>query len=91
VVWILGPGLERHYYAHLKRYAAFRGGDRVEAGDIIGYPGNTGDARGGPAHLHYGIYRHGAAQTPYPRLVAGGTLRDTRAAALTAAADAGHF
>src|SRR3954464_9773996 len=65
VVWILGPGLERHYYAHLNRYGAFRAGDRVEAGDIIGYAGNTGSARGGPVHLHYGIYRDGA-QNPYP-------------------------
>lgn len=70
VVWILGPGLERHYYAHLNRYGLFREGDRVEAGDIIGYAGNTGNARGGPVHLHYGIYRQGA-QNPYPRLAAG--------------------
>jgi peptidoglycan LD-endopeptidase LytH len=90
-VWILGPGLERHYYAHLNRYASFRAGDRVEAGDVIGYTGTTGNARGGPAHLHYGIYRRGAAQNPYPRLIAGGTLRDTRAAALRAASDARHF
>jgi peptidoglycan LD-endopeptidase LytH len=68
VVWILGPGLERHYYAHLNRYGAFRVGDRVQPGDVIGYTGNTGNARGGPAHLHYGIYRAGAAQNPYPRL-----------------------
>jgi murein DD-endopeptidase MepM/ murein hydrolase activator NlpD len=68
VVWILGPGMERHYYAHLNRYAALRAGDPIEAGDIIGYTGNTGNARGGPAHLHYGIYRYGAAQNPYPRL-----------------------
>jgi murein DD-endopeptidase MepM/ murein hydrolase activator NlpD len=70
-VWILGPGLERHYYAHLNRYGAFREGDRVETGDIIGYVGNTGNARGGSPHLHYGIYAHGAAQNPYPRLAAG--------------------
>jgi murein DD-endopeptidase MepM/ murein hydrolase activator NlpD len=70
VVWVLGPGLERHYYAHLDRYGAFREGNRVETGDIIGYAGNTGNARGGPVHLHYGIYRHGA-QNPYPRLAAG--------------------
>jgi peptidoglycan LD-endopeptidase LytH len=72
VVWILGPGLERHYYAHLNRYGAFRAGDRVEAGDIIGYAGNTGNARGGPVHLHYGIYRQGTARNPYPRLASGG-------------------
>jgi murein DD-endopeptidase MepM/ murein hydrolase activator NlpD len=91
VVWILGPGLERHYYAHLNRYATFRGGNRVEAGEIIGYTGNTGNARGGPTHLHYGIYRHGAAQNPYPRLVAGDTSPDTRAATLTAASAAPDF
>jgi peptidoglycan LD-endopeptidase LytH len=91
VVWILGPGLERHYYAHLNRYATFRAGDRVEAGEIIGYSGDTGNARGGAAHLHYGIYRHGAAQNPYPRLVARDTSARTRAAASTAASDARDF
>src|SRR5256885_12372357 len=69
IVWILGPGLERHYYAHLNRYGVFREGDRVEAGEIIGYTGNTGNARGGPVHLHYGIYRQGAPPNPYLRLV----------------------
>ena len=71
VVWVLGPGLERHYYAHLNRYGTFRAGDRVEEGDVIGYTGNTGNARGGPVHLHYGIYHNGAALNPYPRLAAG--------------------
>ena len=71
VVWILGPGLERHYYAHLNRYGSFRAGDRVDVGAIIGYAGNTGNARGAPVHLHYGIYRNGTAQNPYPRLAAG--------------------
>ena len=70
VVWVLGPGLERHYYAHLNRYGAVRVGDRIEAGTIIGYAGNTGNARGGPVHLHYGIYRNGTAENPYPRLAA---------------------
>lgn len=68
VVWILGPGLERHYYVHLNRYGVFRAGDRVEVGAVIGYAGNTGNARGGPAHLHYGIYSKGTALNPYPRL-----------------------
>jgi peptidoglycan LD-endopeptidase LytH len=77
VVWILGPGLERHYYAHLSRYGAFRPGDRVEAGDVIGFAGDTGNARGGPVHLHYGIYRAGTAENPYPRL-AGFQFADTR-------------
>jgi peptidoglycan LD-endopeptidase LytH len=74
VVWVLGPGLERHYYAHLNRYGDVRAGDRIEAGTIIGYAGNTGNARGGAVHLHYGIYRNGSAQNPYPRLAAGARL-----------------
>ena len=85
VVWILGPGLERHYYAHLSRYGGFRAGDRVEAGAIIGYAGNTGNARGGPVHLHYGIYRNGTAQDPYPRLAAGALQAASRTAHSAAA------
>jgi len=68
VVWVLGPGLEWHYYAHLDRYGEFRAGDIVHAGDVIGYVGTTGNARGAPPHLHYGIYRRGRAENPYLRL-----------------------
>lgn len=80
VVWVLGPGLERHYYAHLSRFGNFRPGDRVEAGAIIGYAGNTGNARGGPVHLHYGIYRNGKARNPYPPLAAGARQGASRTA-----------
>lgn len=69
VVEILGPGFERHYYAHLDRFADVRAGDAVTAGALLGYVGNTGDAIGTPTHLHYGIYsgvRH--ANNPYVRL-----------------------
>lgn len=68
IVGVLGPGLEWHYYAHLDRFGTFREGDIVHAGDVLGFVGNTGNARGTPAHLHYGIYREGA-KNPYPRLV----------------------
>jgi murein DD-endopeptidase MepM/ murein hydrolase activator NlpD len=68
VVWILGPGFESHYYAHLDRFAEIHRGDIVNAGDVIGYVGRTGNAGGTPFHLHYGVYHHGKAQNPYPRL-----------------------
>jgi peptidoglycan LD-endopeptidase LytH len=68
VVWVLGPGLEWHYYAHLDRYGGFHPGDIVHAGDVLGYVGTTGNARGGPPHLHYGIYGRSGAENPYPRL-----------------------
>ena len=80
VVWVLGPGLERHYYAHLNRYGVFRAGDTVNAGDVIGYAGNTGNARGGAVHLHYGVYRNGAARNPYPRLATGARAASSRPA-----------
>ncbi|WP_216321139.1 M23 family metallopeptidase [Deinococcus aestuarii] len=67
-VMILGPGGQRHYYAHLERYADVREGGWVEAGDVIGYVGDSGNARGTPPHLHYGIYAAGGAINPYPFL-----------------------
>ena len=72
IVGVLGPGLEWHYYAHLERFGTFREGDIVQPGDVVGYVGNTGNARGTPPHLHYGIYRNGA-KNPYPRLRSGAT------------------
>jgi peptidoglycan LD-endopeptidase LytH len=71
IVKVLGPGLEWHYYAHLDRYGDVHTGDIVAPGAVIGYVGNTGNARGTPYHLHYGIYnREGVAEDPYPRLAA---------------------
>lgn len=53
------------YYAHLDRHLV-RDGQRVEAGDTVGTVGNTGNARGGKPHLHFGIYRRGfGAIDPY--------------------------
>jgi len=68
VVWVLGPGGQRHYYAHLDRYADIENGQRVRPGTILGYVGTTGNAAGTPPHLHYGIYESGGAINPYPML-----------------------
>lgn len=68
-VWVVGPNLERHYYAHLDAWAeGLKGGDVIAAGDTIGFVGNTGNAQGTPAHLHYGIYGDGGVLDPLPRL-----------------------
>ena len=69
VVWILGAGFARHYYAHLSAYGAYTTGAWVNVGDVIGYVGNTGNARHTPPHLHYGIYLQDGAVNPYPYLV----------------------
>lgn len=69
VVWVLGPAGDRHYYAHLDSAADIRSGQRIVAGDVLGTVGTTGNARGTPPHLHYGIYRNRiGAINPFPLL-----------------------
>jgi murein DD-endopeptidase MepM/ murein hydrolase activator NlpD len=59
VVWIWDPERgQSHYYAHLEAQAVSVG-ERVNAGDVVGYVGNTGNARTTPPHLHFGIYSRG--------------------------------
>lgn len=68
-VWVLGPAGQRHYYAHLDDWAAgLAAGDVVEEGHVLGSVGDTGNARGTPPHLHYGIYGDGGAIDPLPLL-----------------------
>ena len=66
-VWVLGPARERHYYAHLEDWQpGLAAGDIVEPGTPLGAVGTTGNARGTPPHLHYGIYAAGGAYDPLP-------------------------
>ena len=68
VVFIIGPGGAGHYYAHLEDYADISPNDWVNTGDIIGYVGDSGNAKGTPPHVHYGIYINGSAVNPYTLL-----------------------
>ena len=70
VVWVVGPGGHRHYYAHLDRQANLSVGQRVAVGTPLGTVGNTGNARGTPPHLHYGVYGDDGAFNPWPLLQA---------------------
>ncbi len=57
------------YYAHLSRFATgLVQGQRVVAGQTIGYVGNTGDAKTTSPHLHFEIHPDGGPAvdpTPY--------------------------
>jgi murein DD-endopeptidase MepM/ murein hydrolase activator NlpD len=56
------------YFAHLDSQAV-RSGQRVKVGDVLGFVGNTGNARTTSPHLHFGIYRRGeGAVDPAPFL-----------------------
>ena len=72
IIWILGPAGSWHYYAHLDGHKrGLNVGDYVHKGDLIGYVGNTGNARATAPHLHYGIYLNGkgrGAVNPYSYL-----------------------
>lgn len=66
-----------YYYAHLTRYAEnLKEGQKVERGQVIGYVGTTGNARGRHPHLHFGITKvldmrmwyRGTPINPYPLL-----------------------
>ena len=70
-VTILGPAGWRHYYAHLQGYAGHSEGDRVAAGEVIGFVGTTGNAPPDAPHLHYGIYTRAGPINPYPLLSRG--------------------
>jgi len=65
-VWLRDgvPG-NSYYYAHLDSILT-EGGRPVKTGDTLGRIGNTGNAAGGPTHLHFGIYTSGGAVDPYP-------------------------
>ena len=69
-VTVLGPGGWRHYYAHLEKWAGWETGDWVEAGEVIGFVGTTGNAPPDAPHLHYGVYTREGAVNPYPLLTA---------------------
>ena len=66
VVWLRDHRTRRNiYYAHLDSWAVSSGAD-VRVGDVLGYVGNTGNARTTPPHLHFGVYERGPTDpAPY--------------------------
>jgi hypothetical protein len=56
-LWLRDGQGNEFYYAHLSAYTPLAvNGNRVNAGDVLGFVGNTGDAQGTPFHLHFEIH-----------------------------------
>lgn len=60
------------FYAHLRKYApGIAPGTSVRTGQLIAYNGDTGNARGGPCHVHFEWHPGGGrAINPYSLLAA---------------------
>jgi murein DD-endopeptidase MepM/ murein hydrolase activator NlpD len=77
-LWLRDQEGNEFYYAHFSAYSPLAvEGRRVEAGDVIGFVGDTGDADGGAPHLHFEIHPasmvglgYDGVVAPYPILLA---------------------
>jgi len=76
-VYTANPGGETFAYMHLDSIAeGVKPGTVLEAGDIIGYVGNTGNASGGAPHLHFEIRGKDGLVDPYTRIKKEFTLEE---------------
>jgi murein DD-endopeptidase MepM/ murein hydrolase activator NlpD len=56
-LWLSDRQGNQFYYAHLSAFSPLAvNGARVNAGDVLGFVGNTGDAEATPYHLHFEIH-----------------------------------
>ncbi len=74
-IWLTAATGERFYYAHLDDWAG--NSRRVRAGEVIGYVGQSGNARGD--HLHFEVRPGDAAVNAFPLVDAACNLSVGRA------------
>ena len=56
-LWVRDEQGNEFYYAHLSAYSPLAvNGRHVQAGAVLGFVGNTGDAAGTPTHLHFEVH-----------------------------------
>jgi murein DD-endopeptidase MepM/ murein hydrolase activator NlpD len=71
-LWLHTPDGNAYYYAHLDAYEGVWDANEsrwVTKGEVIGYTGDTGNAKGGPVHTHFQIHPgDGGPINPYPLL-----------------------
>lgn len=80
-VWLTTETGASFYYAHLDRWASgLYEGMEVESGDLLGYVGNTGNAKTTPPHLHFGVNEDDEMVNPYPILTKANVVKRARVA-----------
>lgn len=71
-LWLRDGAGTTFYYAHLDSYApAAQEGASVSRGTLLGYVGDSGDAKGTSPHVHFEIHPGGGGPVrPYPIVAA---------------------
>ena len=85
-LWLRDTKGNEFYYAHLSAFSPLAvNGAHVQAGDVLGFVGNTGDAEATPPHLHFEIHPvdllglgYDGVINPYGYLTAWRRLEDVR-------------
>lgn len=86
-LWLSTDSGASFYYAHLDRWApGLYEGMEVRSGDLLGYVGNTGNARTTPPHLHFQVSENDRTVNPYPILTRAAVVKRARVAIESAGA-----
>lgn len=69
-VWLVGASGTRYYFAHMESFAeGIVENQVVNAGDVLGFVGTSGNAADTPPHTHFEVHPNdGPAVNPYPLL-----------------------
>ena len=80
-LWLSTESGASFYYAHLDRWASgLYEGMEVRSGDLLGYVGNTGNAKYTPSHLHFAVNQNDEMVNPYPILTRATAVKRARVA-----------
>jgi peptidoglycan LD-endopeptidase LytH len=80
-LWLTTEDGASFYYAHLDRWApGLFEGMEVRSGDLLGYVGNTGNAKTTPPHLHFAVNENDEMVNPYPILTRAAVVKRARVA-----------